>query len=302
MLLSQILEKENFIVDEQYIIKNEKEFDSLGLLVSDIDLKLCAFLDDERFLDSITDRITMLITTPELEKKVSKKDVGICVVTSPRFLFFKIHNYLSGNKEYIRKRFETKIGDNCDISEHAIIADHNVVIGNNVKIEEFVVIRENTVIGDNTVIRAGVKIGGVGFEFKRMQQGIEPVQHLGGVKIGKNVEIQYNTCIDKAVYPWDNTVVGNYSKIDNLVHVGHAVKISNNVLIVAQSGIGGRTVIESDCWVGFSTTISNGLHMGKSARANIGSVVTKNVMQEESVTGNFAISHEKFIKNLKNMV
>ena len=45
------------------------------------------------------------------------------------------------------------------------------------------------------------------------------VKHLGGVKIGKNVEIQHNTCVDKAVYPWDDTIIGNNSKIDNLVHI-----------------------------------------------------------------------------------
>ena len=116
------------------------------------------------------------------------------------------------------------------------------------------------------------------------------------------MEIQYNTCVDRAVYPWDNTMIGDFCKIDNLVHVAHAVKIKENVMVVAQSGIGGRVEIEPNTWVGFGATISNGLKIGESARANIGAVVTKNIDAGNSVSGNFAIKHERFLENLKKSV
>jgi UDP-3-O-[3-hydroxymyristoyl] glucosamine N-acyltransferase len=185
------------------------------------------------------------------------------------------------------------------ISPLASIALNNVIIGDNVLIEEFAVIRENTVIGDNSVIRAGVKVGGEGFECRRQADAIESVLHLGGVIIGKNVEVQYNTCIDKALFPWDNTEIGDFTKIDNLVHVGHAVKIGKRVLVVANCGLGGCTVIGDDSWIGFGATVSNLLSVGQNARANIGAVVTRNIADNASVTGNFAIDHQRFIENLK---
>lgn len=298
MLLSDILEKSN-LLSEEYEIINEKDFETLGLLVSKTGLKLCGFLESERHLIDMTANVTMVITTKELKNKVLEKGLGVCVVKEPRKNFFRLHNLLATDKRYCREYFKTIIGKRCCIAKEAIISENNVIIGDNVVVEEFVVIRENTVIGDNTIIRAGSKIGGEGFEFKRVEGIIEPVKHLGGVVIGSDVEIQYNSCIDKAVYPWDDTVIGDYTKIDDLVYVAHGVKIAERVMVVAQSGIGGRTVIGADTWIGIGATIRNGLSIGCEARTNMGSVVTKNVSDHESVTGNFAIEHKSFIENLK---
>lgn len=300
MLLSEVLKQYFSETNIKYEIRCEKAFDTLALLASDVEMQTCTFLDSEKYLNDIKSNVTMLMTTNELAEMLSDKDIGLCIVESPRILFFELHNALAGNTDYVRSQRQTTIGTGCNIDDTAVIAKNNVVIGNNVTIEEFVVIRENTVIGDNTVIRAGVKIGGEGFEFKRKNDSIEAVKHLGGVIIGKNVEIQYNTCVDKAVYPWDDTCIGDFTKIDNLVHIGHAVKIASKVMIVAQVGIGGRTIIGDNSWIGFSSTIINGIVIGKDARANIGSVVTKSVSDGGSVTGNFAIEHKRFIQNLKN--
>lgn len=298
MLLSDVLKEMGC---EEFEIKKEKEIDILALTAMDINKKTCTFLDNIKYIGDLKENVTMLLTSYELAREAEKSgyEGGFCIVPQPRLVFFKIHNYLRNHPDYARKEFETQIGLGCSISPLASISSKNVVIGDNVTIEEFVVIRDNTVIGDNTIIRAGAKIGGQGFEFKREEGSIFAVEHLGGVVIGNHVEIQYNACIDKAVYPWDNTILGDYVKIDNLVHIGHAVKVKERAMIVAQSGIGGRTVIENDTWIGFGVTISNGLQIGEGARANIGAVVTKNVSDEGSVTGNFAIAHEKFIENLK---
>ena len=301
MLLSKILPKAG-VPGESYKISKEQEFETLGLLASEIDKKVCSFLAGEKYLNMISDRVTMLVTTKDLAEKLSDKKFGICVTDNPRLLFFHIHNCLAESEEYVRKAMRTMIGEGVSISDKAVIADSNVIIGNNVVIEEFVVIRGNTMIGDNSIIRAGAKIGGEGFEFKRTVDDIEAVKHLGGVKIGKGVEIQYNSCIDRAVYPWDDTIIGDYCKVDNLVHVAHAVKVRERTMIVAQSGIGGRTTIGPDTWIGFSSTISNGLHIGKRSRANIGAVVTKDVEDNKSVTGNFAIDHQKFLEDLKSKI
>ena len=287
MYISKILKEMGI----PHICKNEQRVSSLGLVEYNDGKDVCTFVDNEYYLEKLSDNIQMVLIGEDLldTLKQYRKSYGICVVENPRLTYFRIHNYLVNDISYRRTDFKTRIGTNCNISSQAVIADKNVIIGNNVTIEEFAVIRENTVINDNSIIRAGCKIAGEGFEFKNTSEEVFHVSHIGGVIIGESVEIQYNTCIDKAIYPWDN----------NLVHIGHAVKVDSRTMIVANSGIGGRVSIGEDVWIGFGATIRNGIHIGDRARTNMGSVVTRNVGTEEAVTGNFAIPHKDFIANLK---
>lgn len=278
---------------------NEQEFETLGILASKTDKNICTFVDSYKYISNIRDNFTMIITTMELYEKLKYRKCGFYITEKPRIEFFKIHNSLCKNNEYIRQKCISKVGENCNISKMAYIAENNVIIGNNVTIEEFVSIKENVIIGDNSIIRAGSVIGGIGYEFKRDNAEIFPVTHMGGVIIGKNVEIQYNVAIDKAIYPWDNTIIGDYTKIDNLNHIGHACKIGKCVMMPAGSVIGGRTIIDDDVWIGIGCIIRNGIHIEKNSRCNMGAVVTQDVPENMSVTGNFAIKHEIFMDNVK---
>lgn len=301
MLLSDMLKEYTFSKD--VVIKNEKSFDYLGLTASDVDGLLCVFLDNEKYINDLKANVRMIITNKNIGKLLEgKNEFGICVVDNPREVFFSIHNHLADIRNKSEKKKKTIIGSGCEISTLSSIARSNVKIGENVVIEEFVVVRENTIIGDNSIIRAGSVIGGQGYEFKRTEKGILSVAHSGGVIIGNNVEIQYNTCIDRGVYEWDNTIIGDNCKIDNLVHIAHGVKIDSNSMIVANVGIGGRTTIGHNTWIGFAATITNGVSVGDNARANIGSVVTKSIPDGGNYTGNFAIEHSIFMKNLKKLV
>lgn len=295
MLLSEIIK----FKEDLNLIK-DGEFTSLGLAVSVCEEKLLSFIENEKYIDSLSDRITCLITTKDIGEKLKNK-YGIIVSSNPRMDYFKLHNKLSNLEQYRRKDFDTSIGENCDISNLASISKKNVIIGNNVKIEEFAIIRENTVIGDNSIIRAGVIIGGEGYEYKRVDGIIMNVNHCGGVIIGNNVEVQYNSCIDKALYTWDNTIIGDYSKLDNLVHIEHGVKIGSRCLIASRSTFGGRTILGDDSWVGLGAIISNGLILGNKVSVSLGSVVTKNLKDEEKVSGNFAINHDKYINFIKSI-
>lgn len=286
---------------QDIILLRDGEFDSLGLLVATTNMKILSFIEDIKYIDTISDEISCLICTPDMAEKIPSK-YGVISTKTPRLKFFEIHNILAGNEAYKRKQYKTTLGENCNISELAVISKNNVTIGNNVTIEEFVIIRENTVIRDNCIIRAGSTIGGEGFEFKRNANiDIRNVKHCGGVVINSDVEIQYNTCIDKAIYPWDNTVIGEYTKISNLVYIAHGVKVGDRCLLAANSSIGGRTIIGEDSWLGISATVSNGLILGKNARVSIGAVVTKNINVGETVSGNFAIEHGKFINFIKSI-
>ena len=289
MLLSEVVQ-----FKEGLDLLKDGEFTSLGLAVSVCEEKLLSFIENEKYIDSLSDRITCLITTKAIGEKLKNK-YGVIVSSNPRMDYFKLHNKLSSIEEYKRKEFETIIGEGCEISNLASISKNNVRIGNNVKIEEFVVIR------DNSIIRAGVVLGGEGYEYKRVDGIIMNVNHCGGVIIGESVEVQYNGCIDKALYPWDNTIIGSHSKLDNLVHIEHGVKIGNRCLIASRTTFGGRTIIGDDSWVGLGAIISNGLTLGNKVSVSLGSVVTKSLKDGEKVSGNFAINHNKYIDFIKSI-
>ena len=297
MKISKILSEMGIVFE----CRNERDFSSLGLVEYNYGNDVCTFITEKKYLEHLSGNISMVITTKEIADVLSKhkKEIGQCITKDPRITFFEMHNYLINHKEYVREKKKTVIGKNCNISSLAFIAPYNVVIGDNVVIEEFCAIKENTNIGDNCIIRTGAAIGVEDFEFKRKNDTVFGVHHVGGVKIGHDVEIQSHSCIDKAIYPWDNTVIGAYTKIDDLVHVGHGVKIGKGCMIIANSAIGGRTKIGDNTWIGIGVQIRNGISIGDNARANMGAVVTKNIAAGESVSGNFAIEHGQFIKNIK---
>lgn len=298
MLISQEASQNRFA---EYKVVNEQEFDCLALIDSVSNAKTCIFLEDKKYIEDIPKHVSMVITTENLANLIlcSSDKKGVVITENPKIFFFMLHNHLADLKIYRRPDSKTVIHESAQISTQTFISETNVYIGKNVIIEPFVTIYPNVIIGDNTIIRTGAVIGGEGFEFKRNGEKILSVRHTGGVKLGQNVEIQNGACIDKAIYPWDDTMIGDFSKIDNVVHVAHAAKIGKRVLIAAGAIISGRVELGDDTWVGVGTTIRNGISVGKKARVNIGAVVTKNVQDRSSVTGNFAVPHERFIENLK---
>lgn len=282
----------------------EKEFNSLGLAGYNDGKGVCTFLAASKYAAGLSDGITMVLTSQAVYDELSEAgtlsdEYGICIVDNPRIAYFKLHNALAERSEYRREQFETKIAKTAKINKMSCIAENNVIIGENVVIEEFVSIKENTVIGDNSVIRSGSVIGGTGFEIKNSDGGLWTVNHIGGVVIGRNVEIQQCTTIDKAIYPWDDTILGDYDKINSQVQIAHGVKIGTNTEVVANAGIQGRVQIGNDVWIGPNSAIRNGISIGDGARVNIGAVVTLSVPAGQAVSGNFAIPHEQMIEEMR---
>ncbi|MDE5773061.1 MAG: UDP-3-O-(3-hydroxymyristoyl)glucosamine N-acyltransferase [Muribaculaceae bacterium] len=135
----------------------------------------------------------------------------------------------------------------------------NVVIGRGVKIYPQSYIGDNVEIGENTIIRPGVKIyekckigkrciihsgcviGADGFGFAPKDGKFEKIPQIGGVIISDDVEIGANSCIDRATF--GNTVIGEGTKLDNLLQVAHNVKIGRHNVFAAQTGIAGSTVV-----------------------------------------------------------
>ena len=283
---------------------NEKEFDSLGLAGYNDGKNVCTFLAAAKYAAGLSGGISMILTSQKVYDELMDAgslggSYGICIVDNPRLTYFLVHNSLCDSPDYVRPRLESKIAESAQVSPLAYIAPYNVVIGENAVIEEFVSIKENTVIGDDCVIRTGTKIGGPGFEIKNDGAKTITVTHIGGVRIGNNVEIQQNSNVDKAIYPWDDTIIGDHVRVNSMVQIAHGDKIGRFTEIVAHASIQGRVQIGENVWIGPGCVIRNGISIGDNARVNMGAVVTLSVPAGEAVSGNFARSHAVLIEEMR---
>ncbi len=183
----------------------------------------------------------------------------------------------------------TKILHNCSILE-------DVTIGSNTVIYPDVCIYPGCQIGDDCLIDSGARIGSDGFRFEQNyeRRSVRKWRHVGKVVIGNRVEIGANSCIDRATFEEDATIISDDVKIDNLVHVAHNAKIGARTLIIAQSCIGGSDRIGDDVWIGIGAAISNGVTVGNRAKVLLNAVVAYDVADDEIVSGFYAMPHRQW--------
>lgn len=125
----------------------------------------------------------------------------------------------------------------------------------------------------------------IGFGFVRDEFGtLHRMPHFGCVSIGDDVEIGRNTCIDTGVF--GETIIGDGTKIDNLVHIAHNVSIGKNCLIVAGAIIGGSVTIGDNCFIGIGAMIRDGVIIGDDVTIGMGAVVINDVADGLTVVGN----------------
>lgn len=229
-----------------------------------------SFLDASKFRKYLkTTQATLIILN---EKLVAECRTNALVTNNPQYVFAKL-----------AKLFQKLPAIKAEIHASAVIADSaeihdSVYVGANVVIGRNVVIGENSIIGPNSVIdddcklgancrlwanvtlyygvvvhnsveiHSGAVIGADGFGLAQSPLGWEKIPQLGSVEIHSNVEIGANTTIDRGAM--DNTVIGEGSKLDNQIQIGHNVKIGENSIIAGCTGVAGSTKIGDNCMIG----------------------------------------------------
>ena len=144
-----------------------------------------------------------------------------------------------------------EIGDGAVVEAQVFIGE-GCKVGAKTHIYPQVTLREGTIVGKNCILHCGVRLGGDGYGFNNGQHPdgsifIEKIPQLGIVEIGDDVEIGSNTTIDRARI--GRTYIGPMTKIDNLVQIGHNVKVKGYSGLIAQSGIAGSTEIGTGCLI-----------------------------------------------------
>ncbi len=174
-----------------------------------------------------------------------------------------------------------EIGAGCIVSAGAVIGD-GVQIGDNTRIGANASVA-HAIIGDSTIIHSGVCIGQDGFGFAMGPGGHVKVPQLGRVIIGDNVEIGANSCIDRGTGP--DTVIGDGTKIDNLVQIAHNVQIGQNCVIVSHVGISGSTELGDFVVLGGQVGIAGHLKIGSGVRVAAQSGIMRNVEPGQEIGG-----------------
>jgi UDP-3-O-[3-hydroxymyristoyl] glucosamine N-acyltransferase len=193
------------------------------------------------------------------------------------------------------------VGENCEIGENTeihsgVIIYNDVKIGKDCIIYSNVVIREDVDIGDNVIIQPGVVIGGDGFGFTRLQDGTPvKVPQKGKVIIGSHCEIGANTCIDRSTI--EETVLGDYVKLDNMVQVGHNVKIGKFTAISAHTGISGSVEVGENVIMGGQVGIADHVKIVDGVMIAAKSGISGNIKKQGIVAG---IPHQDIRKWRRN--
>jgi UDP-3-O-[3-hydroxymyristoyl] glucosamine N-acyltransferase len=155
-------------------------------------------------------------------------------------------------------------------------------------------LHDGTRVGSEVIVHPGAMIGVEGFGYERTASGaLERFPHIGGVLIEDRVVIGAGCCIARGTL--GDTIIGEGTKLDNLVHVAHNVRIGKHTLIVANAMIAGSSVIGDRVWIGPGAQISDHVNVGDDASVTLGAVVVRDVRPGQKVSGNFATDHLEFL-------
>jgi UDP-3-O-[3-hydroxymyristoyl] glucosamine N-acyltransferase len=186
-----------------------------------------------------------------------------------------------------------RLGSRVSLAEHVFLGD-DVVVGDDAVLGPGAVCYAGARLGNRVVLKAGAVIGGDGFGYLSSTRGHSRIPHVGGCIVEDDVEVGSNTCIDRGSI--DDTVIGRGTKIDNLVQVGHNVRIGERCLIMAGVGIAGSTHVGNDAILAGHVGVTDHLMIGERARIAAKSAIFGDVPPGASFSGHPARPHRQFLR------
>ncbi|MFV8225725.1 UDP-3-O-(3-hydroxymyristoyl)glucosamine N-acyltransferase [Christiangramia aquimixticola] len=200
------------------------------------------FVDHPKYYDkALNSAATIVLINKEVECPEGK---ALLISDDPFRDFNKLTRHFRPFSPLTSAVAETaKIGEGTIVQPNAVIGN-NVRIGKNCLIHANVTIGDNCILGDNVIIHSGTVLGGDAFYYKKRPDGFDKLLSGGRVVVKDNVEIGSNCSIDRGVS--GDTTIGEGSKLDNLIQIGHDTIIGKNCLLASQIGIAGAVVVEDD--------------------------------------------------------
>jgi UDP-3-O-[3-hydroxymyristoyl] glucosamine N-acyltransferase len=288
-----------------------------------------AFIAQARYAQQVATTLAgALIVPPDLREAAASR--GACLVTEDPYLYFaRLTQWWRAQHEKLPEpcvdplahvhptalieagvdiAAYAVVGARARISHGARIGAHAVLgagasIGPDTVLHPRVTVGDRCSVGARCIVHAGVVIGADGFGFAPHQGAWIKIEQLGSVRIGDDVEIGANTCIDRGAL--DNTVIGNGVKLDNLIQIGHNVRVGSHTAMAGCVGVAGSAVIGAHCTVGGGAVVLGHLSLADGVHISAASVVTRSIREPGHYTGMFPLddnaSWEKNAASLKQL-
>ncbi|RYF75939.1 MAG: UDP-3-O-(3-hydroxymyristoyl)glucosamine N-acyltransferase [Comamonadaceae bacterium] len=288
----------------------EVVIDSLAAL-ADAPPGSLSFLSNPKLRSALAScRAACVVVTPAMSAEAAER--GACIVTADPYVYFarltqlwkrehavvepqRIHP--SAVVDALAQVHPTaRIGPLC-------VVERGAHIGAGTVLKSRVTVSENCWIGERCLLHPGVVIGADGFGNALHEGTWVKIEQLGSVRIGDDVEIGANTCIDRGAL--GDTVIGDGVKLDNLIQIGHNVRIGAHTAMAGCVGVAGSAVIGSHCTVGGAGMILGHLTLADGVHISAGSLVTRSLHKPGQYTGVFPIDEnaawEKNAATLKHL-
>jgi len=258
-----------------------------------------SFLSHPRYQQQLgVTRAACVIVAPEFRAQAQAR--GACIVTDQPYLYFaRLTRFWkqarqSGQGPAIHPSAVidptaeihpgARIGALCVIERGARIGDGTLLYSR-------VTVGEGCSLGERCIVHPGVVIGADGFGFAPVEGRWEKIEQLGAVRIGDDVEIGANTCIDRGAL--EDTVIGNGVKLDNLIQIGHNVRIGEHTALAGCVGVAGSATIGAHCTVGGGAVVLGHLTLADHVHISAASVVMRSLLKPGQYTGVFPIDDNR---------
>jgi UDP-3-O-[3-hydroxymyristoyl] glucosamine N-acyltransferase len=255
-----------------------------------------SFVSQARYANGLdTTKASVVIVHPDWLARA--RDAGLaCIVTSDPYLYF------ARLTQWWRKQLpqpdvprihpSAVIDPSAEIDPTARIGPLCVIeararVGAGSWLKSRVTLSEGCQIGQRCILHSGVVIGADGFGFAPHASGWIKIEQLGAVRIGDDVEIGANSCVDRGAL--DDTVIEDGVKLDNLVQIGHNVHIGAHTAMAGCVGVAGSARIGARCTVGGGAVILGHLTLADQVHVSAASVVMRSILQPGQYSGVFPI-------------
>lgn len=267
-----------------------------------------SFLSNPKYQQQLKDSLAgCIIVTPSMREVAESR--GSCIIVDDPYYYFarltQLWRQSSGSSVVAGVHPTAVVDASAQVDPSATIGplcvvEKNARVGPGTVLHARVHLGENCVVGARCLLHPGVVIGADGFGFASHSQQWVKIEQLGAVEIGNDVEIGANTCIDRGAL--GNTVIGDGVKLDNLIQIGHNVRIGAHSAMAGCVGIAGSAVIGSGCTIGGGAIVLGHLQLADQVHISAATVVTKSIFQPGVYTGIFPFdSNSRWEKNAASL-
>jgi len=250
-----------------------------------------------------------IVLSPALRELAGQR---ACIFTDDPYLYFsrltRLWRAQHPLPQSARIHPSAVIDPTAKVADDAIVGPLCVVeagaeLGPRTRLHARVTVGHGCRIGADGIVHSGVVIGADGFGFAHHQGRWEKIEQLGAVRIGDGVEIGANTCIDRGAL--EDTVIEDGVKLDNLIQIGHNVRIGAHSALAGCVGVAGSAKIGAHCTIGGGAVVLGHLELADGVHISAASVVTRSVLKPGHYTGMFPLDEnsqwEKNAASLKQL-